>query len=128
MCSLQSPTVVGVIVTLPFVLGDVYHNYTSTGAVVMMIVSQVKGLLKCILFVRLFRCSGLREMYIYTLVFLYSQNCLPSLAVFLGVHNTCILRTLLLLTSVALVVTPVHVIFGCVQARGTCSPEISAIQ
>ena len=39
-----------------------YTLYTSTGAGVMLIFLQVKGLL---LFVRLFRWSGLREMYIH---------------------------------------------------------------
>ena len=94
----------------------------STGKVVMLIFLQVKGLRKYILFVSLFRCSGLSEMYIHILTEL-----LVSQALFLGVHNTCILRKLLL-ASVALVVTPVHVIFGCIQARGICSLELSAIQ
>ena len=49
-------------------------------------------------------------------------GCIP------GSSQHMYLENIVLLASVALVVSPVHVIFGCVQARGTCSPEISAIQ
>ena len=94
----------------------------STGAGVMLIVSQVKRLLKCVLFMRLFRCSGLREMYIHWSSYTHKIACNSG---FIPQHMY--LKKIVMVASVALVVTPVHVIFSCIQARGTCSPEIFAI-
>ena len=96
-----------------------YYGRCMSTEVVMLIFLHVKGLRKYILFVRLFRCSGLREMYIHWSSYTHRIACISG---FIPQHMYLVKLYPIIILHIALGGQTVSYILPVTLAGRLCSP------